>query len=131
MPPKGKRNLAARESGDDLDGSSPLKRLRVEDPTAPSTEDQMGVHLSPTEIEPPEKDEEPVNMGPEPVLDDLYLETVLRIDDLITNFKVNRSMLEFDFEKVCSVTLTNLNVYGCLVCGKYFSGNYFTSEGRG
>lgn len=31
-------------------------------------------------------------------------------------------MLEFDFEKVCSVTLTNLNVYGCLVCGKYFSG---------
>ena len=46
-------------------------------------------------------------------------------------------MLEFDFEKVCSVTLTNLNVYGCLVCGKYFSGNYlaltkvnFQDEGR-
>ena len=131
MPPKGKRNLAARENGDDLDGSSPLKRSRVEDPTAPSIEGQMGVHLSPAEIEPPEEDEEPVNMGPEPVLDDLYLETVSPIDDLVTNFKVNRSMLEFDFEKVCSVTLTNLNVYGCLVCGKYFSGKYFTSEGRG
>jgi Zn-finger in ubiquitin-hydrolases and other protein len=31
-------------------------------------------------------------------------------------------MLEFDFEKVCSVTMLNLNVYGCLVCGKYFTG---------
>jgi U4/U6.U5 tri-snRNP-associated protein 2 len=37
-------------------------------------------------------------------------------------------MLEFDFEKVCSVTLTNLNVYGCLVCGKYFSGNLSLSR---
>ena len=105
----------------------PLKRLRVEDAAAPSTEDQNGVHLSPTEIEPPEE-EEPIEVGPEPVLDDLYLETVLPMDDLVTNFKVNRSMLEFDFEKVCSVTLTNLNVYGCLVCGKYFSGKYFTFE---
>ena len=31
-------------------------------------------------------------------------------------------MLDFDFEKVCSVTLSNQNVYGCLVCGKYFQG---------
>jgi U4/U6.U5 tri-snRNP-associated protein 2 len=127
MPPKGKRNLTARESGDDLDGSSPMKRLRVEDAAAPSTEEQNGVHLSPAEIELPEE-EEPVEVGPEPVLDDLYLETVLPMHDMVTNFKVNRSMLEFDFEKVCSVTLTNLNVYGCLVCGKYFSGKYFTFE---
>ncbi|KAJ3306080.1 U4/U6.U5 tri-snRNP-associated protein 2 [Kappamyces sp. JEL0829] len=40
----------------------------------------------------------------------LYLETV------------NRSMLDFDFEKLCSVSLNNLNVYGCLTCGKYFQG---------
>lgn len=76
MPPKGKRNLTARENGDDLDGSSPIKRLRVEDPAAPSMEDQNGVQLSPTEIEPPEEEEEPIEVGPEPVLDDLYLETV-------------------------------------------------------
>ncbi|KAJ4458130.1 putative Spindle pole body protein - Sad1p [Paratrimastix pyriformis] len=35
---------------------------------------------------------------------------------------VDRSVLDFDFEKVCSVTLSNVNVYACLVCGKYFQG---------
>jgi len=28
--------------------------------------------------------------------------------------------LDFDFEKCCSVTLTHVNVYVCLVCGKYY-----------
>ncbi|KAJ5176229.1 mRNA-splicing protein ubp10 [Penicillium canariense] len=42
--------------------------------------------------------------------DDLYLDTV------------NRGVLDFDFEKLCSVTLSNINVYACLVCGKYFQG---------
>ncbi|KAG8997860.1 hypothetical protein FRB94_002909 [Tulasnella sp. JGI-2019a] len=41
---------------------------------------------------------------------DLYLDTV------------NRQTLDFDFEKVCSISLSNINVYGCLVCGKYFQG---------
>jgi U4/U6.U5 tri-snRNP-associated protein 2 len=41
---------------------------------------------------------------------DLYLDTV------------NRQMLDFDFEKLCSVSLSNLNVYACLVCGKYYQG---------
>ncbi|CAD5118010.1 DgyrCDS6750 [Dimorphilus gyrociliatus] len=35
---------------------------------------------------------------------------------------INRSVLDFDFEKLCSVSLSNLNVYACLVCGKYFQG---------
>lgn len=35
---------------------------------------------------------------------------------------VNRQLLDFDMEKVCSVTLSNLNVYCCLICGKYFQG---------
>jgi U4/U6.U5 tri-snRNP-associated protein 2 len=35
---------------------------------------------------------------------------------------INRHVIDFDFEKVCSVTLTNLNVYSCLVCGKFFQG---------
>ena len=35
-------------------------------------------------------------------------------------------MLDFDFEKLCSVTMSNQNVYACLVCGKYFQG-----RGRG
>ncbi|ODQ64793.1 cysteine proteinase [Nadsonia fulvescens var. elongata DSM 6958] len=43
-------------------------------------------------------------------LDEMYLETI------------DRSRLDFDFEKLCSVSLSNNNVYACLVCGKYFQG---------
>ena len=42
--------------------------------------------------------------------DDLYLDTI------------DRSVLDFDFEKLCSISLSNMNVYACLVCGKYFQG---------
>ncbi len=41
---------------------------------------------------------------------DLYLDTI------------NRAVLDFDFEKLCSVTLSNINVYACLVCGRYYQG---------
>ena len=41
---------------------------------------------------------------------DLYLDTI------------NRLILDFDFEKLCSITLSNINIYACLVCGKYFQG---------
>ncbi|OAL70206.1 hypothetical protein A7D00_5737 [Trichophyton violaceum] len=42
--------------------------------------------------------------------DDLYLDTI------------QRAALDFDFEKLCSVSLSNINVYACLVCGKYYQG---------
>ncbi|PKS07963.1 hypothetical protein jhhlp_006575 [Lomentospora prolificans] len=42
--------------------------------------------------------------------DDLYLDTI------------DRNVLDFDFEKLCSVTLSNINVYACLVCGRYYQG---------
>lgn len=35
---------------------------------------------------------------------------------------INRHVLDFDFEKLCSISLTRINVYACLVCGKYFQG---------
>jgi U4/U6.U5 tri-snRNP-associated protein 2 len=35
---------------------------------------------------------------------------------------IRRDVLDFDFEKLCSVSLTHVNVYGCLVCGKFFQG---------
>lgn len=41
---------------------------------------------------------------------DLYLDTI------------DRAVLDFDFEKLCSVSLSNINVYACLVCGKYYQG---------
>lgn len=33
-----------------------------------------------------------------------------------------RSVLDFDFEKLCSISLSHINVYACLICGKYFQG---------
>jgi U4/U6.U5 tri-snRNP-associated protein 2 len=100
-----KRGISEREK-DELEGSTPAKRLRVEQTDPP--EGKNGIVESPLEQD--DEEGQIVPIAPAPVVDDLYLETV------------NRSMLEFDFERVCSVTLTNLNVYGCLVCGKYFSG---------
>jgi len=38
---------------------------------------------------------------------------------------IDRHSLDFDFEKLCSVSLSNLNVYACLVCGKYFQGRAY------
>ncbi|VDK27444.1 unnamed protein product, partial [Anisakis simplex] len=33
---------------------------------------------------------------------------------------IDRGALDFDFEKLCSVSLSHVNVYACMVCGKYF-----------
>ncbi|CAN7021573.1 unnamed protein product [Brassica rapa subsp. trilocularis] len=41
---------------------------------------------------------------------------------------VNRQVLDFDFERFCSVSLSNLNVYACLVCGEYFQGRSHKSR---
>ncbi|KAL6819304.1 hypothetical protein V8C40DRAFT_252956 [Trichoderma camerunense] len=62
-----------------------------------------------------EDDETPLSApvrqsGPADGYDDLYLDTI------------DRNVLDFDFEKLCSVSLSNINVYACLVCGKYFQG---------
>lgn len=35
---------------------------------------------------------------------------------------INRNLLDFDFEKLCSISLSKINVYACLICGKYFQG---------
>lgn len=35
---------------------------------------------------------------------------------------IDRKALDFDFEKLCSISLSKVNVYACLVCGKYFQG---------
>jgi U4/U6.U5 tri-snRNP-associated protein 2 len=41
---------------------------------------------------------------------------------------IERKVLDFDFEKLCSVSLASLNVYACLVCGKYFQGRGKTTH---
>ncbi|VDD86410.1 unnamed protein product [Enterobius vermicularis] len=35
---------------------------------------------------------------------------------------IDRGALDFDFEKLCSVSLSHVNVYACMICGKYFQG---------
>lgn len=40
---------------------------------------------------------------------------------------INRHKIDFDFEKICLVSLSKDNVYCCLVCGKYFQGRSVTS----
>ena len=35
---------------------------------------------------------------------------------------IARSKLDFDQARLCSVTLTGLSVYACLVCGRYLRG---------
>ncbi|ODQ82096.1 hypothetical protein BABINDRAFT_6705 [Babjeviella inositovora NRRL Y-12698] len=54
--------------------------------------------------------EDPPQLRPLSEMQTLYLETI------------DRSRLDFDFEKVCSVSLAKVNVYACLVCSKYFQG---------
>ena len=41
---------------------------------------------------------------------------------------INRRLLDFDAERVCSVSNSNLHVYACLVCGRYFQGRSPTSH---
>lgn len=47
--------------------------------------------------------------------DNFYLDTI------------DRTVLDFDFSKECSISLSKTNVYACLVCGKYFQGRSVTS----
>lgn len=89
------------------DSERPSKRPRL------SEEPQNNESVAPqNEIEYLTDDEEDTTsvQAAEVKASDLYLDTI------------NRVALDFDFEKVCSVSLSNINVYGCLVCGKYFQG---------
>jgi U4/U6.U5 tri-snRNP-associated protein 2 len=103
-------------------GERPAKRAKVDDERQASTssaepsngmEDSITGEARLTEDEDEEGLEDEVEPGQsknEPRASDLYLDTI------------NRALLDFDFEKVCSVSMSNINTYGCLVCGKYFQG---------
>ncbi|VDB86937.1 unnamed protein product [Peniophora sp. CBMAI 1063] len=92
----------------------PAKRARTEEPV-----DTALARISPENgsAAPDEQDQEFEEEGVEEEASndvakgsDLYLDTI------------HRAALDFDFEKVCSVSTSNVNIYGCLVCGKYFQG---------
>jgi len=57
-----------------------------------------------------------------------YLDTINRkvsAISFIQRLTERLQVLDFDFEKLCSISLSNMNVYACLVCGKYFQGLLF------
>ncbi|KAK7465326.1 Ubiquitin carboxyl-terminal hydrolase 10 [Stygiomarasmius scandens] len=84
----------------------PIKRQRIDD-----SESKVGG----TRTGDPEDDFDEEENG-----EDAYVEEVKASDMYLDT--INRAVLDFDFEKVCSVSLSNINTYGCLVCGKYFQG---------
>ncbi|KAG1771311.1 cysteine proteinase [Suillus occidentalis] len=99
----------------------PVKRVKVDDERQASTSSAEPSHdmEETTGAARPSEDEDEDGLGDEvesgqsknePRASDLYLDTI------------NRALLDFDFEKVCSVSMSNINTYGCLVCGKYFQG---------
>ncbi|KAI0323088.1 spindle pole body protein [Amylostereum chailletii] len=93
------------------DSERPTKRQRLDEKS--QSDGATGSTAKDATAEPnmsDEEDEEIVNTNEAARGTDLYLDTV------------NRAVLDFDFEKVCSISLSNINIYGCLVCGKYFQG---------
>ena len=107
----------ASEALDELEGiASPAsKRSRIGDLESPR-ENGNGANGYVAESDDDAEDDErpaaaPIRQAaPTDGYDDLYLDTI------------DRNVLDFDFEKLCSVSLSNINVYACLVCGKYFQG---------
>ncbi|KAG9232611.1 U4/U6.U5 tri-snRNP-associated protein-like protein [Amylocarpus encephaloides] len=97
-----------------------VKRLRIHESNGASEQETNGAEIaevpSANEVDELEGDELDIPARiirqevPPEGFDDLYLDTI------------NRNVLDFDFEKLCSVSLTNINVYACLVCGKYYQG---------
>ncbi|OMO63640.1 Peptidase C19, ubiquitin carboxyl-terminal hydrolase 2 [Corchorus capsularis] len=127
-----------REDGNSVDREGDWKRQRVADyPSSPSEgplvpynddDDDERRALSRVggegngqrvETEEDEDDDDPYGQGSIAGWQNRQVEVRRDCPYLDT---VNRQVLDFDFEKFCSVSLSNLNVYACLVCGKYYQG---------
>ncbi|KAI0021938.1 hypothetical protein F4780DRAFT_257677 [Xylariomycetidae sp. FL0641] len=113
----------ASEALDELQGvASPAsKRSRHDDgPEAPTPTPDVDTRIQEDgdaggREEDDDFDDEPAKApirqsAPTAGYDDLYLDTI------------DRNVLDFDFEKLCSISLSNINVYACLVCGRYYQG---------
>ncbi|KAF1987701.1 cysteine proteinase [Aulographum hederae CBS 113979] len=102
---------AAHTNGAALDSNGASREQDAEDSEEESEEaDDIATRSNEDELERdiiglPKRQEKPTEG-----YTDLYMDTI------------NRKRLDFDFEKLCSVTLLNINVYACLVCGKYYQG---------
>ena len=100
----GAHPAADERNGNDILAAADQEEEELEEalgsaPTSPEVEEDQSAFSAPSR-----------QIAPTEGYTDLYLDTI------------NRSVLDFDFEKLCSISLTNINVYACLVCGKYFQG---------
>lgn len=102
---KTQKKLCKTSTQFEMDASSDLKR----------TADQAGIDNNDDE------EEEDVNMAKTKFLamEKEKASMAMSCPYLDT---IDRNVLDFDFEKLCSVSLSRINVYACLVCGKYFQG---------
>ena len=115
-----------KKDGGGIESSTPEKRVKLD-----------GLKLEPNGTSPhppplPSSTPEPPAPFPLPPSDDLSSSPEDASASLPTDSAgvvwcpyldtVERRLLDFDFSKLCSVSLSNLNVYCCLVCGKYYQG---------
>lgn len=109
----------------DLDSPRPPKRPRLSpDPEEPEISQRSEMLLTIVEDD---LEEDAYDPPGEAKASDLYLDTASTMLQFVCLLilkieQINRAALDFDFEKLCSVSLSNINIYGCLVCGKYFQG---------
>ncbi|KAL1874758.1 hypothetical protein VTK73DRAFT_235 [Phialemonium thermophilum] len=100
-------NGADEEQGRSLNGNGAAETSDVAAEDGSKPENELPDELD-DEVE---QERAPIRQNaPTEGYDDLYLDTI------------DRNVLDFDFEKLCSISLSNINVYACLVCGKYFQG---------
>ncbi|KAK4699826.1 U4/U6.U5 tri-snRNP-associated protein 2, partial [Phenoliferia sp. Uapishka_3] len=92
----------------------------VEETTAPEVAGDVSDALVPA-VEEQVEEEEPPEYNFEPEEEDSSRPTDMYLDT------INRSALDFDFERLCSVTLSHNNIYACLTDGKFFQGRGKTS----
>lgn len=103
LPLSGEKWEENERNGNDILAAADLEEEELEDAASPADDvdplDEQSAYSATSR-----------QQAPTEGYSDLYLDTI------------NRSVLDFDFEKLCSVTLSNINVYACLVCGKYYQG---------
>ncbi|KAI8325594.1 OPT-domain-containing protein [Martensiomyces pterosporus] len=115
-----------RPAAEDADISTPAKVRRTAsstaetEPNAQVPEEQLTTHLT-NDGSHRSTNGGYVGSDDEEAEHDVESEAGVEIEGMYLD-TVNRANLDFDFEKLCSVSLSNINVYACLVCGKYYQG---------
>ncbi|BFZ61314.1 Ubiquitin carboxyl-terminal hydrolase 10 [Saitoella coloradoensis] len=118
----------SKRPGEDIDDATAFhspasKRVRMQD-----ADDVSAAPIAPVIRPPSPADETNGNTKHDQKEEDEYIvapqhrRKALQIDSDIYLDTITPSHLDFDFQKICSISLSTQNIYCCLVCGKYFQG---------